>query len=170
MCPFLQAQWTGMHILEVTIGPKVLWSFKETDEYGWMNGGVVVEEWWFSGYWMRVEFGSGLGSWVGPFLIFMFEAQIFTVLFAALAIFKVKPYLSLSSAILNAFTTFCMWFVSYAVDLDYAKTFQAGFWLTFCSATLFFAAFLESWRQHRRRQRAKTTETPRPPLSSNQKS
>jgi len=148
--PFLQAQWFGMRIPEAVIGPEVLWSFKETYEYGYMGHNLVVEEWWFAGYWSRGEFGPGLGSWGGPFLIFMFEAQAFTVLFAALAIFKVRPYLFLSSTILNVFTAFCMWFVSYALSYWYAKTFQAGFWLTFCSATVFFVAFLQSWRQHRR--------------------
>jgi len=167
--PFLQAQWFGGGIPEEVSGPQVLWSFKETDEHGYMGGRVVVDELWFADYWSR-GFSLRLGYWVGPCLIFMLEAQAFTVLFAALAIFKVKPYLFLSSAILNAFTTFCMWFVSYALDSWYARTFQAGFWLTFCSATLFFVALLEAWRQHRRRQHAKTTETPQPPLFSDQKS
>ena len=148
--PFLQAQWVGLRIPEAYIGPTVLWSFKETHEYGYMGQGIVVEEWWFADHWSRGEFGPGLGSWVGPFLIFMFEAQVFTVLFAALAIFKVKPYLFLSPTIPNVFTIFCMWFVSYALGSWYAKTFEAGFWLTFPSATLFLVASLQSWRQHRK--------------------
>ena len=148
--PFLQAQWVGASIPEEINGPQVLWSFKETDEHGNMGGGVFVDEFWFAYYWSQapIQLGSvELGYWVGPLLIFMFEAQFFTVLFAALAIFKLKQYLFLSSLILNAFTTFCMWFVRYAMDSSYAITFQAGFWLTFCSATLFLVAFLESWRQ-----------------------
>ena len=163
LLPFLQAQWIGMKIPEAAIGPEDLWSFKKTYIHGYMGDHSVirVEEYWFADYWNRGgELSHELGSWVGPFLIFMFEAQVFTVLFAALTILKVKPYLFLSSAILNGFTTFCMGFVTYAMSRWYEKTLQAGFWITFCSAALFVVAFLASWRQHRRTQGAKATETP----------
>jgi hypothetical protein len=143
--PFLQVQWYDRGIPEAIFGPEALWSFKETYKHGYMGGHVVVEEYWFASYWSR-GFSIRLGYWVGPFLIFMLEAQAFTVLFAVLAILKVRHNLFLSATILNAFTTFCMWFVSYAIDSWYAITFQIGFWLTFFSATLFFVAFLGSWR------------------------
>jgi hypothetical protein len=159
--PFLQAQWIDGRIPEVFPGPEALWSFKEAYEYGYLGRGVIREEYWFAYYWGR-GFSLGLGYWIGSFLIFMFEAQFFTVLFAGLAIFKLKPYLILSSLILNAFTIFCMWFVSYALDSYYEIAFQTGFFLPFCSATLFLVALLESWRLHRKKQSAVTTVAPQP--------
>jgi hypothetical protein len=154
--PFLQAQWVGMHISEVYPGPENFWSFKRTYEYRSLYGefGGGVEDWWFVEYWSQegmVTYPAPFGSWVGSVLMFMFVFQVFAVFFAALAIFKVEPYLFLSSAILNVLTILCMWFVGSALDSDYAITFQAGFWLTSPSAPMFFVAFTESCRQYRKK-------------------
>jgi uncharacterized membrane protein YfcA len=147
-----------MRIPEAMIGPADLWSFKETYTGGWHRGEsfvINVHELWFARYWSQ---GGGFGVWVGPGLIFLFEAQVVTLLVAALAIHRVKPHLFLASAILSAFTVCCMWFVAFTMSRWYDKTFQAGFGLAWCSAAVFVAAVLTSRRQHPKRQRAPTTE------------
>jgi hypothetical protein len=154
-CPFLQAQWFGMHIPEVQPRPEYFWSFKETYEFARTPDGFVVEEYWFEDYWCRGRiYDITLGPWIAPALIFMLGAQVFTVLFATLAIFYVKPYLLLSSTVLTVFTMFCMWFVSNTLSHWYIKKFEAGFWLSLLSVTLFIAAMLLSWK---RLQKAKPT-------------
>jgi hypothetical protein len=155
--PFLQAHIDAVGNYSQN---EFFWSFKENYELEYTNQGGVrrMQELWFADYWSRGWSYSFVG-WVGPFLIFTFEAQVFTILFAALAILKVKPYLFLSSTILNIFTIFCMGFVGYTLDSNYLSytlnsdwviTFQAGFWFTLPSVTLFFIAFLKSWKLQRK--------------------
>jgi len=145
-CPFLQAQTGLIGIPERSPGPILLWSFRGTYEYWEKPGrGLVVEGWWFADYWYRVHDRGALGVWIGPLLIFMFEAQVFTALFAALAILRLKRSLLLLSTLLNVFTLFCMWFVSQALSNYYAKEFQAGFWITFLTPALFLTTILLSW-------------------------
>lgn len=151
--PFLEAAWQGMKIPEAIIGRETFWSFKYHVIYGWNYGNLVVvnEDRWFADYWQFLPVGIGrIEAWISPVLIFMFEAQILCVLFAALSLFRLKPYLLLSSTILNAFTTFGMLFVTQALSHEYAKTLQAGFWLTIPSAALFLAAAFLSSRQQKR--------------------
>jgi hypothetical protein len=77
----------------------------------------------------------------------MFGAQVLTILFAASAIFKVKPYLFLSSAIFNVCVIVSMWLTSRAFTYSYYRySFQAGFWLAAVSATLFLAGAILSWK------------------------
>jgi hypothetical protein len=157
LLPFLQVRWTGIKIPEALIGPQDLWSFKETYVHGYLYDGFVVEvdEWWFASYWSRGgEFGPDLGIWVGPVLVFMFEAQILTIISAALAFLKAKPRLLLATSLLSAFTIACMGFIGYAMSRSNEKTLQAGFWLALCSALSFCLTSLESWRHHRRTQGA----------------
>jgi hypothetical protein len=147
-----------MRIPEAMIGPADLWSFKETYTGGWRMSETLVinvHELWFASYWSQ---GGGFGGWVGPGLIFRFEAQVVTLILAALAMHRVKPYLFLASTSLSAFTVCCMWCVPFTTRRWYEKTFQAGFGLAWCSAAVFGAAVLASWRQRPRRQRAPTTE------------
>lgn len=152
-CPFLQATWLGASIPEIHRGPATFWSFKEREVSWGLWHGVVIEERWFADYWWRVGiYADPLELWIGPVLIFMLEAQVLTVLFAALAILKIKPYLLLSSTILNVLTVFCMWFVSYALNPEhYQKNLELGFLLSFSSAVLFFVVFILSrrWLQKR---------------------
>jgi len=146
LTPFLEAQWLGGTIIDGRLGPETFWSFKGTFEY-WQMGGHNKEEWWFVDYWYRAGIRTSiLELWIGPFLIFILEAQVLTVLFSALAIFKVKSSLLLSSTILSIFTTFCMWFISYVLNPEYLRRFEAGFWISIISAALFLVAFLLSWK------------------------
>jgi len=145
--PFLKALWFGESIVRERAVPETFWSFKGT--YGYYRTDKVwgMEEWWFVDYWYRAGIRTSLLElWIGPFLIFMLEAQVLAVLFSTIAIFNVKPYLILSSTILNVFTNFCMWFVSNALNYGYLRTFEAGFWFAFISAALFLVAFLLSWK------------------------
>ena len=165
LLPFLEVQWTGMRIPEAILGPRTLWSFKETYLHGYMftDPAIRLDEWWFARYWCREEaFGVGLGFWVGPVLIFMLEAQLCTLLSAALALRKLKPRLVLATGLLSAFTIACMGFVTYALSHEYAKTLHAGFWLAVGATLTFFVTFLESWRPHRRTGGVAATEPPPP--------
>lgn len=146
--PFLQVwrlEWIGFP--EMRPGPQTFWSFKGRFEW-WTIGGNKVTEPWFADYWSQMSYfvfvAQPLGSWITPVLIFMFEAQVVTILSALLAIFRLKPYLLVLSTGFNAFTTFCMWFISEALSSWYSKRFEAGFWVSFPSAALFLLAFLLS--------------------------
>lgn len=150
--PFLQVQLFGIVTFTGSPGPEIFWSFKVTTVYFRTPdnpGAPIIKEYWFADYWTEyinyktIELGLGIGS----VLVFMFGAQVLTILFAALAIFRVKPYLFLSATILNVSITFCMWLTSRAFIYPYYRhAFQAGFWLTFASVTLFLAASILSWR------------------------
>lgn len=135
--------------IPVYFGPYTFWSFKATYVYSLTRNYQIVTERWFQDYWSAyitnkpVDKPLELAIGITAALIFMFIAQAFTILSAALAILKVKPYLFLPAALLNLFTTLCMWLTSRAFAyLDSECTFQAGFWLTLPAAALFLAAFL----------------------------
>jgi len=148
--PFLQAEWAGMHVPEVQIGPDTYWSFKRTSQYSSMNTGFVAEQWWFFEYWNPTA-PTQQPQYSGGTVMIMFIFQVLAVFLAALATFQVKPYLFLSSAILSVLTIFCMLLVGNALHFGYVITFQAGFWLTFPPAPMFFVSFLECLRLHRER-------------------
>lgn len=142
---FLQVQWYRIVTFTGYPGPATFWSFRMTAIYFPTPNQLILTEHWFADYWSKyinyktMELGLGMDT----VLMLMFMAQAFTVLFAALAIFRVRPYLFLSAAVLNMFTTFCMWLTSRAFVYPYYKcAFQAGFWLTLPAAALFLAAFL----------------------------
>jgi hypothetical protein len=145
-CPFLQVQLFGTVTFTGSPGPDTFWSSKLTMVYFRTpdNPGVpVIREFWFADYWTRyinyktMELGLGIGF----VLVFMFGVQVLMILFGALAIFGFRPYLFLSATIFNVLITFCMWLTSRAfIYPNYWYEFQAGFWLTFASSTLFLAA------------------------------
>ncbi len=150
-CPFLQVQ-----LFVVTFtgypGPETFWSFKVTAVYFRTPdspGAPIIKEYWFADYWTKyinyrtIDFGLG----IGPVFVVIFGAQVLTILFAALAILKVRSHSFLSAAILNVSITFCMWLTSRAFIYPYYKyAFETGFWLTSASATLFLAAAISVWR------------------------
>jgi len=150
--PFLQVQLFGLVTFTGAPGPETFWSFRATTV--WFRtpdspGSPIIREYWFADYWTQytsyrtVELGFGIGS----ILAFMFGAQVLTILFAASAIFKVKPYLFLVSVIFNVFIIVFMWLTSRAFSYSYYRcSFQAGFWLTVASATLFLAGSILSWK------------------------
>lgn len=146
--PFLEATWVDGIIPEMHES-ETFWSFKHSvASWNSWGGGWGTQDWWFADYWHEARLGRGaLEAWIGPALIFMLEAQVLTVLLAVLAIIKGKLYLLLSSAILNGFTTLCMWFFSQALSSLYSRTLTTGFWLTLPSAALLLAASILSWRQ-----------------------
>jgi hypothetical protein len=151
--PFLQVQLFGIVTFTGAPGPETFWSFKVTTI--WFRtpdnpGPPIIREYWFADYWTQytsyrtVELGFG----IGPILAFMLGAQVLTVLFAALAISKVKPYLFISSAIFNVCIIVFMWLTSRAFAYSYYRcSFQAGFWLAAASATLFFAGSVLPWNR-----------------------
>lgn len=159
--PFLQVQLFGIETFTGSPGPETFWSFKVTTVYFRTpdNPGVpIMREYRFVDCWTEyisykaIELGLGIGS----VLVFMFGIQVLTILFASLAIFRVKPYPFLTATILNVSITFCMWLTSRAFIYPYYwYGFQAAFWLTFASATLFLAASILSWRWRARDKKQK---------------
>jgi hypothetical protein len=150
--PFLQVQLFGIETFTGSPGPETFWSFKVTTVYFQTpdNAGVpIVREYWFADCWTRyVNYRTmELGLGIGYVLVFMFGIQVLTILFAALAISRVKSYPFLSATILNVSITFCMWLTGRAfIYPHYRYEFQAGFWLTFTSVTPFLAASILSWK------------------------
>jgi len=152
--PFLQVSLFGIVTFTGVPGPETFWSFKATAVFFHTPdnpGPPITSECWFIDCW--TEYASyrtaELGFGIGSILAFMFGAQALTVLFAALAISKVRPYLFLSSAILNVCIIVSMWLTSRAFTYSYYRySFQAGFWLAAASATLFLAGSFMSWKGH----------------------
>jgi hypothetical protein len=150
--PFLQVQLFGIETFTGSPGPETFWSFKVTTVYFRTpdNPGVpIMREYWFADYWTEyINYKTlELGLGIGYILVFMFGIQVLTILFAILAISRVKPYQFLSATIPNVLITFCMWLTSRAfIHPYYWVEFQTGFWLTFASVTLFLAASILSWR------------------------
>lgn len=152
--PFLQVSLFGIVTFTGVPGPETFWSFKATAVFFHTPdnpGPPITSECWFTDCWSEyasyrtAELGLGIGS----ILALVFAAQVLTVLFAALAISKIKPYLFLSSAILNACIIIFMWLTSRPFTHSYYKySFQAGFWLAVASATLFLAGSILSWKGH----------------------
>lgn len=151
--PFLQVQLFGIVTFTGAPGPATFWSFRATTIWGRTPdnpGPPVIREYWFADYWTQytsyrtVELGFRIGS----ILAFMFGAQVLAVLFAALAIFRVKPYLFLSSAIFNFCIIVFIWLTSRAFSYSYYRcSFLAGFWLAAASATLFLVGSVLSWKR-----------------------
>jgi len=155
-CPFFQTK-----VALPQHGPAYYWSFMETKVFaraanGWYPPQAYAFEW----YWDSMEtWGITSGaSWIHHALILMLGAQVFTVLFGALASINrspaytneswtSNPYLLLTSTALNVVVVSCMWFVYNAFGPLYVKQFEAGFWLSLLSLALFIAAFLLSWKQ-----------------------
>lgn len=154
VCPFLQVSLFGVHTFTGSPGPATFWSFKVTTMYFRTPdnpGPPIMGEYWFADYWTR--YGSyrtaELGLGVGSILAFMLVVQVLTIVSEALAISKVKPYLFLSSAILNVCVIVFMWLTSRAFTYSYYRySFHAGFWLAVASATLFLAASVLSWNRN----------------------
>lgn len=157
-CPFFQTK-----VALPQHRPAYYWSFMETKVYaratnGWYSPQAYVFEW----YWDSMEtWGITSGaSWIHHALILMLGAQVFTVLFGVLASINrsnayrreswtSNPYLLLASTALNVVVVSCMWFVYSAFGPLYVKQFEAGFWLSLLSLTLFIVAFPLSWKQPR---------------------
>ena len=152
--PFLQVSLFGFYTFTGVLGPETFWSFKVTTMFFRTPdspGPTVIGEYWFADYWTQyashrtAELGFGIGS----ILAFMFGAQVLTVLSAALAISKVKPYLFLSSAIFNVCIIVLMWLTSRAFTYSYYRySFQTGFWLAAASVTLSLAGSVLSWHRN----------------------
>lgn len=152
--PFLQVSLFGIYTFTGAPGPETFWSFKVTTIFFRTPdnpGPTIIGEYWFADYWTQyasyktAELGFGIGS----ILAFMWGVQVLTVLFAVLAIARVKPYLFLSSAIFNVCIIVSMWLTSRAFTYSYYRySFQAGFWLAAASATLFLAGSFMSWKGH----------------------
>lgn len=150
--PFIHVQLFGIKTFTGSPGPEIYWSFKATSIYFRTPdnpGPPIIREYWFVDYWTKysnyktIELGLAMST----VLVFLFAAQVFTALLGALTVFKVRAYLSLSAGILNVFTTVCIWLISRAFVYPYFRcAFQAGFWLTFASATLFFSASVLNWK------------------------
>ena len=146
--PFLHARVPSPRPIDLWLlpGPSTFWSFMKTEDSQYELG-LFKRELLFGEYWSGVrERGESFDVWVEPVLILMFEGQILTVLFAALAAFRIRTLLLFSSTTLNFFTIFCMWFVNTTLNPLFVRTFQIGFWLTFPSVALFFVASLASSR------------------------
>jgi len=150
--PFLQVSLFGIVTFTGVPGPEKFWSFKVTTIFFRTPdspGPTIIGEYWFADYWRQyasyrtAELGLGIGS----ILALMFGAQVLTVLSAALAISKVKPYLFLSSATFSVCIIVFMWLTSRAFTQSYYRySFQTGFWLAAASVALFLAGSILSWK------------------------
>ncbi len=149
LSPFLEVSWSGLRTFVGFPGPLTFWSFRMTNVYFRAPDDLVVNEYWFLDYWSKyTNYGtSELGFAMSTVLALLFAAQIFTILFGALVVSKSKSYLSVSAAVSNIVTIFCMWLVSRVFIYPYFRyVFLVGFWLAFASAILFFAVFILSWK------------------------
>ncbi|MGC8998850.1 MAG: hypothetical protein ACP5JW_05595 [Candidatus Bathyarchaeia archaeon] len=95
--------------------------------------------------------------WVEPALILMFEAQILTFVFSALAMLRMKRTYMLPPLILNIFIVFNMWLIAQATTNHAITEFKAGFWLTIPST----AAYLTAITLSSKRNKLTTVETKR---------
>lgn len=137
--PFLSFRYiTG--IPEIVSATGTCWSFKGTNALVYMGSEQSLIESWFGDYWREI----GYAGFDPSFLIAMLTVQILTVLFAAFAAFRVKPFWALLPAVFNVGTILFMWFFSQARTLRSVRVtgFQLGFWLAISSAVLFFAIFI----------------------------
>lgn len=149
--PFMRVQLLGIVTFTGAPGPTTFWSFKTNSIFYRTPdnpGPPIITELWFWDCWNQYTTyrTKELGLGINNVLISMFGAQVLTLLLTASAILKLKTHLHLSAAIVNVFTIFCMWLASRAfITSNYMYAFEAGFWLTLASATLFLAAAILSW-------------------------
>jgi hypothetical protein len=111
---------------------ETLWSFKKTEPYS------SVPELWFFNLWSK-------GGW----WIWIFGAQVSTVLFALLAIVRPHEFFLLLSTVFSFSIVFYILFLLLALKLTSTYYFKEGFMLTLLSAVLFFVAFKGAYKMPR---------------------
>jgi hypothetical protein len=117
------------------------WSFKIDVQHYWLGSPTGFSQYWFHDYWFStyVDTYSGL-SWV---LVFMFMAQILTLVTGIASIFTSNRIVALIPIILCPTTIALMLHVKIKVsETPGFFSYQQGYWLTYPSMSLFLLSFI----------------------------
>jgi hypothetical protein len=148
-CPFVTAQYFGMKIPEVVLGPTMYWSFMQQTSYYSVNFRVLGLRMYsqttvFADYWLPWfdNFNVPRLCNAGLLIITLFEMQIATVVTGVLAI--TRPRLGFASAptFLAASSVLLMTFFSSLISYWNIVIFGIGFWLTVLSVAPFALAVI----------------------------